>query len=265
MTIPHPSIYAAPALYELAFSARDIGAQVDFLLTGFERRRGRTARSFLELAAGPAAHAIEVGSRGLDAAGLDLSPAMQAHALQRARARGVPLAYTLADMVSFTTERKFDLVATMLSSATYILTDEDLLTHFDSVADALSDDGMYVIELPHPSSLDGVQTVGDAWTESNEHGVLHARWDSEDPTQATTNCIARFEFRPHGGGAPILIEESAPERMFRHAELDQLVRRSGRFEVEATLGALDESVAWDAPKAWRMVVFLRLKRVKEES
>ena len=57
------SIYGDPQAYQLAFSYRDFPAEVDAMLS-FLHRHGAAAASVLELAAGPADHAIRVRNTG---------------------------------------------------------------------------------------------------------------------------------------------------------------------------------------------------------
>ena len=57
---PHASVYGAPALYDLAFGYRDFARECAFLRGVYERRWGRPPQSFLELAAGPARHALQM-------------------------------------------------------------------------------------------------------------------------------------------------------------------------------------------------------------
>lgn len=253
---PHAAIYDASRLYEKAFAFRDFNREVRFLLDAFMSRRQRPATSFLELAAGPARHAIGLGALGLDVAGLDLSASMRALALARAAERGVDLSYVVGDMVSFKMDRRFDLVANMLSSATYILKDEDFVAHLHCVADALEVDGMYVIELPHPSALEGRSTVKDHWTVKDAEGELDVSWCSEDWQGTTSRCIATMSFRPVEG-EPVVIREEARERIFRLEDVRAFAEATGRFEIEDVLGAVQEGVTLDAEKAWRMVTILR--------
>src|SRR5690349_12451020 len=94
----HAELYAAPFLYDLAFSYRDYAAECDFLEELYARAPGRAPRSFLEIAAGPARHAVEFACRGLRGGALDLSPEMVAYGLARAGERGAALDYRCGDM-----------------------------------------------------------------------------------------------------------------------------------------------------------------------
>src|SRR6187399_2309006 len=94
----HSTIYSAAELYDLAFSYRDVAKEARFLVRLYERRRGRAPSTFLELAAGPARHALALGQLGLDVAALDLSPAMAEYSRRIANERGLTFPYLVADM-----------------------------------------------------------------------------------------------------------------------------------------------------------------------
>ncbi|MCC7539707.1 MAG: class I SAM-dependent methyltransferase, partial [Deltaproteobacteria bacterium] len=105
----HRAIYAAPFVYDLAFSYRDIDRERTFLADVYERRRGRGPASFVELAAGPARHALAFAAMGIRSHAVDLSPEMVAYGRELADARNVHLAYERGDMRSFTLEAPVDL------------------------------------------------------------------------------------------------------------------------------------------------------------
>lgn len=257
----HVEIYEAAALYDLAFSYRDYDREVGFLRRVFEDRRGRPPARFLELAAGPARHALGMAAAGVASTGLDLSPAMAGYARELARSQNTALSYVTADMRSFELGDRFDLAACMLCSATYLLTDQDIVAHLRAVAACLSADGLYVLELPHPDDLDGPGTTKDAWTVQTETGTLDVTWRELDdqaaaPDPAIRTCLARLAFTPKAGSA-VVVEQRAPQRLLRRGELERLVAASGVFAVEAVWGALDPEVPLEDAGAWRMVAVLR--------
>jgi hypothetical protein len=256
--LPHSRIYEAAALYDLAFSYRDYGQETGFLRELYRRRRGRAAGSFLELAAGPAQHALAMLAAGLDAVALDLAPEMASYAHRLAAARGLSLPYLTADMASFSAPRRFDLVACMLCSASYLLTDDAVRSHLACVREALIDDGMYVLELSHPSELSGTRLSKEVWAVTDARGTLDVAWRG-DPATAVGGIWqsdAELVYRPSDGSAPITVAASARQRGFRLDELLRLAEQSG-LEVEATLGAFDEDVTLESPHANRMIVVVR--------
>jgi hypothetical protein len=251
----HATIYDAAALYDLAFSYRDFPKETRFLRQLYAKRVGREPHSFLELAAGPACHTLEMRSEGLEVAALDLSAAMAAHSQRRAQERGLPFRYVVGDMTHFEFERRFDLIACMLCSATYLLTDEQFERHLSCVRAALADDGVYVLELPHPNDASEAKTA-ERWTMKDEHGELSVEWCEAAAVDRLLTIDVRLEYRPHDNRPPQLVVDRGRQRDLSEADLSRMARATG-FVVSDVFGALDEAVALHDPKAWRMLAVLR--------
>jgi len=150
-----PSIYSRPELYEAAFSFRDIPAEVDAIVRWVGGARARA----LELAAGPAAHGIELARRGVDVTALDLSPAMVRHAARRARGAGVRIDAQVGDMTDFSLGGRFGLILLMAGAVGHLSSEEALRAHFACVARHLAAGGRYVVEASQP----GDDTTRDRW------------------------------------------------------------------------------------------------------
>ena len=150
-----PSIYSRPALYEAAFSFRDIPAEVNAVV----RWLGAVPSSVLELAAGPAAHAIELARRGSTATALDVAPAMVRHAARRAGEAGVALDARVGDMSDFALGRRFGAVLTMAGAIGHVADETALRAHFRGVARHLAPGGRYVLETSKP----GDDATRDRW------------------------------------------------------------------------------------------------------
>jgi SAM-dependent methyltransferase len=251
----HAAVYGAPALYDLAFGYRDYARECDFLRRACDMLRDQPPRSFLELAAGPARHALEMAAAGVRAAALDLSPEMAAYGAAKAGERGLTLPYLVADMTSFAHPDTFDLVASMLCSATYLLTDDAFVAHLDRVHAVLVDGGLYVMELVDPSDRKKAKST---WTARDAAGELDVRWlDEETPDSRILRTRVRLEYKPFDGSPPTLVEDEALQRFYGLTDIEALIARRAHFEIAGLFGALDEGVPLDDEAAWRMLVVLR--------
>jgi SAM-dependent methyltransferase len=136
--------------------------------------------SVLELAAGPANHAIELACRGLAATALDREPAMVQYGTEKAAAAGVVLDYSEGDMTAFSLERPVDLALLLLGSAACLLTNAQVISCLQRVADALTPGGVLIIELPHPRELFNINDATEDGWEVTQDGVrVKARWGAE--------------------------------------------------------------------------------------
>jgi SAM-dependent methyltransferase len=113
----------------LACAYRDVPAEATALLAWCGEHSREEVQSVLELAAGPAEHALELARRGLRATALDKSAAMCGFAAARAEGAGLDLGVVEADMRDFKLPDRFDLAITMLNSLCHLFTLDDLLAH----------------------------------------------------------------------------------------------------------------------------------------
>mmetsp|Transcript_13041 Transcript_13041/g.38849 ORF Transcript_13041/g.38849 Transcript_13041/m.38849 type:complete len:288 (+) Transcript_13041:1002-1865(+) len=261
------SVYDRPELYDAAFGFRDFEAEVDFLLAAHEAHAGRPARRVLELAAGPARHAVEAATRGLECKALDSSAAMVAYGSALARAASVSLDYREGDArdARACAALACDAAWLLLGSLGHFLTADDAVAVLRAAAAAVAPGGTFVIEVPHPRETFRLDDVGmEAWVADlpDGSGEVAVRWGADDDafdalTQVRAATVA-FDVRRQGGTETL--EEVVPTREFTLQELLLLARLSGGFEPAATYGALDLDVAADDLElAYRLIVVLRRK------
>jgi SAM-dependent methyltransferase len=190
------SIYNCPELYDLAFGYRDFEAEVEFLLKVHRLARSSTSSnddeslpslSVLELAAGPAQHAITAlryADYGVShATALDISSSMASYALElldedvdddavddldyetSKEDMKSRFSYVVGDMRNFTVDRTFDTAWILLGSMQHMLTTDDAIACFQSAHGALKPGGTLIVELPHPQEVLGVvECTRNEWT-----------------------------------------------------------------------------------------------------
>jgi SAM-dependent methyltransferase len=251
-------IYDAPTLYDAAFGFRDFEDEVDFLCAAHERhgRTGGAPVKILELAAGPARHAVEAASRGMEVKAVDLSEAMAAHGARIATENDVALDYRVGDVRE---PLPFDKVCSawlLLGSVGHLLTNDDALRCFQNARKALADGGTLILELPHPREtfrLDGVSE--DGWEVPFEGSDLRVRWGAEDDAFDPLTQIRQASVAFETAGTSI--NDVVPTREYTLQELRLLADAAGFVDV-ATYGALDAAFipADDDELAYRLVVVL---------
>jgi SAM-dependent methyltransferase len=257
---PQPGIYAVTAAYELAFGYRDFAAEVSALTGWATAASGRPPASVLELAAGPAWHAVEFAGRGLDATALDLSARMCGRAAERAAERGVRLTVARADMRDFALGRRFDLAITMLDSTVHLLELDDMVAHLRAVRRHLSDEGSYIIEMSHPADyLTPDRRTAPQWSVAQAGRRVSVQWgssrDSIDPVTLITGVSVTIDYVARDADR-ITIEEVQPSRFWPPTELAAAVRIAGGLTLAGRYGSFD-GAAPGSPDAWRMITVLR--------
>ena len=278
-------IYEVPELYELACAYRDIPAEVSALrawcathFAGGSAGAGAGVTSVLELAAGPAEHARELGRRGLRPTALDWSAAMCAYAAGQAKAAGVALDVVEADMRDFRVagpdggQVLFDAAITMLNSVCHLFTLDDLVRHLTAVRAHLVAGGLYIVELAHPADFFAPEPrTSSEWridAPDGVHAEVHwgGRGDRIDPLTQVTNEHMTITATAKDGTIRT-VSDVVPNRFWTLTEFTAAIALAnaraaapGGFELAASYGDFDESTALEAPSAWRMILILRATR-----
>ena len=256
-------LYADPALYELAFSYRDVAGEVDVLEAWYERRRGGFGpRRVLELAAGPAAHAIEFARRGAKVTALDASPTMCEYARRRADQERVALHVVEADMVRFHLRgRRFDLAVVMLDSASHILDLDDMICHLRAVGGQLVPGGLYIIEMSHPADfLAGTPKTQSRWRLTRDGRRVEVNFRSPlrafDRATQIWNC--RITVKVTDGDRSRVLRDHMALRRWTATEVDAAARLAGNLRVVERYGSFDVDGPFGAgdPAEWRMISVL---------
>ena len=139
------TLYDNPKYYEIAFSYRDIPAEVDVFEECFKRFSQIGVKSVLELGCGNSPHMEELIKRGYQYSGLDLSKAMLEYSRQKSSRIGAEVNLIHGNMVDFSLENKVDFVFVLLGSL-YVKNTSELITHFNSVTKVLKKGGLYLLD-----------------------------------------------------------------------------------------------------------------------
>jgi len=256
--------YSRPFLYDLAFSFRDYAAEAD-LLEAWCGRAGRRPRSVLELAAGPAGHALEFARRGLEVPALDLSQAMCDYASEKASGQGLPLEIVRADMREFRLPRRFDLAIQMIDSIAHLHTLEDMVRHLRAVAAHLEPGGCYILEMEHPRDFLGrsarTSGISQPWRVAGDGVEVVATWGSlEDGYDYLEGIFtARVEIRALREGHEVdRLVEQCRMRDWTAMEFRAALELAGGLEIAESHGDFALDAALDStPASWRMIHVLR--------
>jgi SAM-dependent methyltransferase len=157
-------VYKNPKYYEIAFSYRDIPAEVDVLEQAMQQYSHIPVSTVLELGCGPAPHLAELARRKYQYIGLDLSPAMLEYAQNKANAIHACARFVLADMTDFGFVDQVDFAFILLGSLQARSTAE-LISLFDSVSGVLKPGGLFFLDwcvdfAPRTESGDSWEMVG---------------------------------------------------------------------------------------------------------
>jgi SAM-dependent methyltransferase len=252
MNQPTDSLYLHPRYYDVYMGAFADGDCLAF----YEQQVARYGQPVLELACGTGRLLIPLTERGVRITGLDLSPAMLAHAADKAAARGATIRAVQGDMRRFRLRRKFKLIFAAAQSLAHLYTWQELEQCLDSVRRHLAVGGRFVIEIFNPS----LPTL----TRDPEKSFLRGVYGN-GPNQFTT--ISRNQYDPatqinhyqyllvHASRKRSLTLTFSQRQHFPQ-EIDALLAYNG-FVVDAKYGDYpDASFTSDSPK---QLIVCRLK------
>lgn len=169
------SIYGFPHYYEIAYSYRNIAAEVDVMEEAIRKYSKIPVHTVLELACGNSPHMLELANRGYQYCGLDLSPTMLEFAQKKATTENLDVQFYLANFIDFQIEEPLDFVYIMLGSL-YVNNSDELLSHFSSVQRALKPGGLYFLDWCIDfSSLDDNH---DSWTMRRDGITVTTRYST---------------------------------------------------------------------------------------
>ncbi|MDH4157090.1 MAG: class I SAM-dependent methyltransferase [candidate division Zixibacteria bacterium] len=255
------SPYVLPEIYEVAFSFRDYGLAVDFLQEAARKAGLRHVRSMVELGCGPGQYCREFARRRVKSYGVDLSPEMVAYTRRKCAEEKLDCTTLEEDFRQFKLPHPVDLAVCMMATFGYLLSNDDILAHFDSVADNLVDQGIYIAELPHPrdvfdSSPDERNFI---WDIEKDGLKVHTEWGIDrtfDPITEVDSETVKMTYEKDGRTETV----AGPDhiRNVGYGLIRALIRLSNRFEIAAAYGDINVNQPFDnSKKAWRMILVLR--------
>lgn len=257
------SLYNYPEYYDVAFNYRDVDLECDFI----EKKVGLFGlcdnSAMLDIACGTGTHLEQLGHRGYEVDGFDISPRMVEFARQKAIAAGISSRIWVDNMVAFENSRKYGVAVNLLTGFNYLLRNEDALAHLDRVADALESGGIYVVELNHPRDfITNRPSTANTWIESSGEIEVEVDWDRmrTDVDVLTHQTKSSPHILVKDGEKSISIEMEDKYRIYLYQEMRLMIHCNGRFELVDARGSfkLDNPLD-DSRDSWRMILVLRRK------
>ena len=259
-------LYLHPRFYDIAFDFRNLKKEYNFLTGLYEKNVGRLPHSIVDIACGPAYHAIYFSRKNHIeySYGLDLSSRMVEYAREKNRAEGGKAEIIQGDMITFTLPHKVDLALCMIASIHMLTTNDELLEHLNSVASNLNPGGLYVIELQHPrDNFEEQQDDTNIWDMEADGTKVFVQWGTEDdpfdPITQVHRTKVTMQVKEKGKKRRTYIFTD-PYRIIPFQEFQLLIKCSNKFNYVGSYGKFDLRKKMDNSKAsWRMIAALQKK------
>lgn len=252
-----------PEVHELAFSYRDYEAEVIFIELCWQQYARTENSRVLDIACGTGEHLRQFSLRGYDCGGFDWDARMIEYARGGFAEQELPIKIWEADMRSFDVEGKFGLAINMLTTINLLVTNEDLLTHLQSVSRALEPGGIYFLEMFHPREYGFPPNIPtSAWEIQRDDLYLECDLQHEmeelDPIRQKQKSVMRIDITRGEKVDRYLLART--QRVYLYNELRALVECATDFELIKCFGSFNfERKLDNSRRSWRMIPVLRKK------
>ena len=163
-------------LYDIAFSW-DTSSEIEWFL----ERLGDNCAPVLEPACGSGRFLLGFGRRGIEAVGIDSSPAMTRLALERLQAEDLPGDAFVTDMTEFSLGRVFGGAICPIDSLAYLHDRQRLVQHLRCMARHMRPSSKYLVQLELRDADDPWRGVRPSVWEHEQDGVrVRTNWRVED-------------------------------------------------------------------------------------
>ena len=252
----HLNLYQRARYYDIIFD-RDVSREVEFIQQAFQRHAGRPGpASVLDVACGPGYHALEFARRGVKATGLDLRAEMLALGEEKASARGLRLNWLEKDMRTFKLPEPVDAAFIAFDGLDALLTNEDLVRHFNAVAENLTPGGIYLIDLTHPRDCSLAQYGNFEYAGARNGVQVQIHWATNSPKHDLVTGVAEVELAMVicENGSEKTVVDRALERILDPQEIQLLCLISGRLSPVGWYGDYDLAQPLDHSAASRRML-----------
>ncbi|MCF8241350.1 MAG: class I SAM-dependent methyltransferase [Melioribacteraceae bacterium] len=253
--------------YDIAFNDREYDTECNFIEWCFDNynrvKYHPKQKLFLEVASGPARHAREFAKRNWKSVALDLSEEMLHYAEDEAKKENLNLEFIQADMSNFNLRKPVHLTVNLMESIAHLTTNEQMISHFQSVARNLVSGGIYIIEATHPMFFfpdDETNTWSYKAKGKKVEVTFGLPTDKYNSVTQEWNVTSRIKINENGKN--YVWESVSPVRWYLAQEMKALIELSGAFDKYWMFGSLyytPPSPLDDTEDSDAMVIVLRKK------
>ena len=237
------SIYEFPDIFRRVHmeAPGDIENEVGFMREVWRRHLKRPVRRALDIACGNSPHGQMLAREGIEVVGIDRSPTMIAAGRREARGIGELRFYRRPIERFRLPERPFDAAFFMSETFPVIVSNQNLMYHFKSVAAAMRRGGLYCVDFDRH---DGVELLKmrKLWRE-RKVSVGSVRIDVREyhrPIEwhQAMHSIYELECTIHFNDGKVVTRDSIPVRYTTPPLMELAARASGCFEMIASYADL---------------------------
>jgi 2-polyprenyl-3-methyl-5-hydroxy-6-metoxy-1,4-benzoquinol methylase len=232
LSVTFRSHYSEPRYYDIGFNILR-KMECDFLEACFRKYATMPIKRVLDIACGTGQHLFRMARRGYSMTGLDLSKDNLVYIQERANSSGLAIDMLLGDMVDFQVPEPFDAAICLQDSQGHLLTNDDIIRHFRTVARSLRKGGLYIFDRMIPNNWANPATHW-CWTRQQGKVIVRTVFKTLlDLDEVTQVCREEIVLDVMDNGRRRLIRQTYPTRVVFPQELRALIQLAGSFEFVA--------------------------------
>jgi SAM-dependent methyltransferase len=255
----HCNLYDRATYYDVIFN-RDVTREVQFVKDAYARYAAKSIGPVLDMACGPGYHAKGFARQGHKSYGLDLRAEMLKFADDGAKKEKLNVHWIEADMRKFHLPEKVDATFCMFDGLDCLLSNDDLIAHFSAVANNLTPNGIYIVDLSHPKEVSFSHYKKFHYSGERDGAKVDIYWATNNPQYDLATGIAHVALEMHvdDNGKKIVVKDEADERLLFPQEISLLAESSGKLKVVGWYGDFDINQPLDHSEAsQRMIAVLQ--------
>jgi 2-polyprenyl-3-methyl-5-hydroxy-6-metoxy-1,4-benzoquinol methylase len=176
--------------YDRVMEDVDYEAWCDFYEACFSEN-GITPKNILDLACGTGSITVPLAKRGYALTGIDLSAEMLSLAQSKSDDANVKIRFSEQNIALFQAGSSFDAIICSFDGINYLTSPKDVQSCFASVAETLSEDGIFVFDISTPHIYEHILADN---TFVYEYDDLFLSWQNYFNQKTYCNCYKHLYF-----------------------------------------------------------------------
>jgi SAM-dependent methyltransferase len=221
--------YDYPQYFDLAF-ADETAAEAEFFVAAAAKYAQRDVRRWLEPGFGGGRLLIEMARRGYEVVGFDNNARALKYVerrLQRAKAKSELF---LGDLAGFTLARAVDAAFCTFNTFRHLLTEERALSHLQSVAEAVSPGGIYVLGF-HLLPPDASEECIERWSAKRGATKVTFTLRVTETNRRRRQERLRVNMLVRSPHRELRLATEFPLRMYTAAQFKRLLEQAPQWEL----------------------------------
>jgi len=240
-------LYDLPKYYDIAFSW-DNSKEINLFQMIFEKYVPYEAKNILEPASGSGRFLMTFPKYEYHITGYDNNRRMVAYARKRISDAGFQdFAKVISgDMKSIKFKEKFDAAFNSINSIGYLLSDNEIISHFRNTGESIKKGGIYIIHLACAADkFEIYETENEGWVLEKDGIRVKTIWDieKEDKQKKISYQVCKMTITENS--KTFVMEDHHKLRLWFFEDLKNLIRESGKFRLKAIYNEKDIQIPLD--------------------